>query len=225
MLFYLQADVRKRLQTRNKHEEWATWVQSCNPPWRKGDALFPELSQPSSGRAGQQAIPPTGCFRDEEILSALCKGWRPLGSRDPCRLQWLSLNHCLPWAEFELTGYCWETPHSLLPIPTCSLVPVSGTRYWQPPLSQPSATSVDASDTSVGRRSAKYTRQCPILHGESLISYGRCDDFFPHPIQQLFLYCVYQQVTSNRANFSYKAIATTVTVACTSLAQKQRHEN
>lgn len=31
-------------------------------------------------------------------------GWRPPGSRDPCRLQWLPLNSCLPWAESELTA-------------------------------------------------------------------------------------------------------------------------
>jgi len=40
------------------------------------------------------------------------------------------------------------------------------------------------------------------------------------PIQQLFLCSVYQQVTSSTVNFSYKAIVTTVTVACTLVLQK-----
>lgn len=49
--------------------------------------------------------------------------------------------------------------------------------------------------------------------------------FFSPRSTAVSLFCVYQQVTSSPANFSYKAIVTTVTVARTPVLQKLRHEN
>lgn len=77
-------------KSRHKQQKWAIWRQSCSPRRREGDAPWLAASNP-----------PAGCFHDEKTLPGLDGDLR---GQDPRRLQWLSLNFCLPWAESELTA-------------------------------------------------------------------------------------------------------------------------